>query len=121
MIRFHNHLTSIFSRHMIRQPFLKKIQLFLTRQPFRGTIPQSWQPFRNHSSWCYYHYQANCPTCRTEIREIRDLSMAAVLHEFAIVEDQPQSVVCSDAFVHEQRTLAKQHHAAAATGARLAA
>ena len=103
----------------IRQPFLKEIQL-----PYgshSGTVPQSWQPFRNHSSWCYYHYQANCPTCRTEIREIRDLSTAAVLHEFAMLEDQPQSVACSDAFVHEQRTLAKQHHAAAATGARLAA
>ena len=55
------------------------------------------------TTWCYYHYQANCPTCRTEIREIRDLSTAAVLHEFAMVEDQPQSVACSDAFVHEQR------------------
>ena len=31
------------------------------------------------TSWCYYHYQANCPTCRTEIREIRDLSTAAAI------------------------------------------
>eukprot|EP00964_Phaeocystis_antarctica_P134291 scaffold98550_cov58-Phaeocystis_antarctica.AAC.1 len=42
---------------------------------------------------------ANCPTCRTEIREIRDLSTAAVLHKFAMVDNQPPTVACSDAFV----------------------
>ena len=68
------------------------------------------------TTWCYFHSQANCPTCRTEIREIRDLDTAAVLHEFEMVDNQPPPVACSDVFVHQQRKLAKQHNAAAGAG-----
>ena len=58
------------------------------------------------TTWCPYNEQSTCPTCRAEVREIRDLATSEVLYEFRGPKTAPS--ICSKAFVQEQRTLKKR-------------
>ena len=66
------------------------------------------------TTWCHYNEQSTCPTCRAEVREIRDLATSEVLWEFVGPKTAPS--ICGKAFVQEQRTLKKSATAKAAAG-----
>ena len=54
------------------------------------------------STWCYSHNQANCPTCRAGIAEIRCATTGDVLHKLTEGPNgQAGAALCADTLSHE--------------------
>ena len=54
------------------------------------------------STWCYSHNQANCPTCRAGIAEIRCATTGDVLHKLTEgPKGQAGAALCADTLSHE--------------------